>query len=69
MIMRTLLISALAVALLTGRAAHAQQGSGAANSTSVASSETMAWGFALGGLAVIGVVVGIVAASASNASN
>lgn len=56
-----------AVALLTSSAAMAEQtGRGAATSTTTANDNGFAWGIGLGALAVIGVVVGVVASSASH---
>lgn len=54
-----------AVAMLSANAAHAQSGNGA-NAGKNAATNDFAWGIALGGLAVVAVVVGVVAASASS---
>lgn len=55
-----------AIALLTGSTVQAQtNGQGSAAGTRTATDNGLAWGIGLGALVVLGVVVGIVAASAS----
>ncbi len=56
----------MAVALVSGSALQAQTtGRGAQAGTNTAGGDSFAWGIGLFGLAVIGTVVGVVAASAS----
>ncbi|MBF8262409.1 MAG: hypothetical protein HW387_74 [Parachlamydiales bacterium] len=66
--MKTLATILTAVALLTSTAVTAQTSNGcaAACGTTTASDNGFAWGIGLGALAVVGVVVGIAAASASH---
>lgn len=52
------------VACLAGNVAHAQTGKGASAGSNGASD--FSWGIAIGGLAVLGVVVGVTAAAASS---
>lgn len=52
------------IATLAGNSAFAQTGRGAAAGSNGASG--FSWGIAIGGLAVLGVVVGITAAAASS---
>ena len=54
-----------AVLIATTAIADHTQGQGAVNSTQSASDNDFAWGMGFGALAVIGTIVGIVAASAS----
>ncbi len=57
------------VAMLAGNAAFAQgnMGRGAQQGTTYASNDdSFAWGIGLGGLAVLGIVVGLTAASAAS---
>jgi threonine/homoserine/homoserine lactone efflux protein len=62
--MKKLATFIILAALLASPALHAEPGRGAQNGTQGGNS--FGWGLGLGGLAVIGVVTGIVAASASS---
>jgi hypothetical protein len=67
--MKALITLCVAVAMLASSTVQAQQsgstGRGAVNGTNSGSS-SFAWGMGLGGLAIIGTVVGVVAATASS---
>jgi hypothetical protein len=68
--MRKLAVLFTAVAMLTSFGVQAQTtGHGAAASTTSASDTGMAWGIGLAAVAVIGTVVGVVAASATHSQS
>lgn len=66
--MKRLSVLVTIMAILAGSAGYAQP-TGKAAASGKNSADSFAWGPAIGGLAVIGIVVGITAASATNSTS
>lgn len=65
-VMKKLAVLTLALATLTANAGFAQQQTGKAAAAGKQNSSKFAWGVAVGTVAVVGAVVGIVAATSSS---